>query len=213
MAAQRSIAGDLAVNFGLGIAAGLCILSISSLLLIPASYSMNRFIYHSAPMRIIIGLLSLPLFIVLVPMVWFEQIPKVPYFGLFPARSPPATTGLKSGSYFASVFNLIELFLDPFNTYNVKADYLKLIDHMLVKEGEAQTKTLNGKDFMVTSGAVSEEFFEAARELGTKVEFNLWKEAHATIKDSGIGKIIFSPVGSLASNQNQSTSPSPNQSL
>jgi len=194
MAAQRSIAGDLAVNFGLGIAAGLCILSISSLLLIPASYSMNRFIYHSVPMRIIIGLLSLPLFIVLVPMVWFEQIPKAPYFGLFPVRSPPVTSGPKSGSYFASVFNIIELFLDPFNTYIVKADYLKLIDHMLVKEGEAQAKTLNGKDFMVTRGAVSEEFFEAARGLGTSILFDDWEQAHATIKHSGIGEIIFSPA-------------------
>lgn len=173
----------LAQSLGTGLAAGMVIMAVASIILIPASYMMNRFIYHNAFMRLLIGILSgagsFFVFLFLIVKRW-RGWTKAHYFGLIPIFQAGDGTGEDAGKM-AFVSKIIRLFAHPlimfFTSPDDKAGYeaaitqgLRLMPEDIPLVGGAQmhipsdlTRDRRDIDVDVKSGVVCEEFFEAAR--------------------------------------------------
>jgi hypothetical protein len=91
----------LATALGSGFAIGLVTVFIITVVTLPMSYVMNRFIYHNWIMRGIVGGLSLyvsPLiFLLMLVMRIIGKWDKIRYFGLLPIFADVAESGQESG--------------------------------------------------------------------------------------------------------------------
>jgi hypothetical protein len=91
----------LATAIGSGFAIGLVTVFIITVVTLPMSYIMNRFIYHNWIMRGIVGGLSLyvsPLvFLLMVVMRFIGKWDKIRYFGLLPLFADVAVPGQETG--------------------------------------------------------------------------------------------------------------------
>ena len=173
----------LAQSLGTGLAAGMVIMAVASIILIPTSYMMNRFIYHNAFMRLLIGILSgagsFFVFLFLIVKRW-QGWSKAHYFGLIPLRQSGDGTGAIVGKM-AFVTKIIDLIMHPLTMFYTgpadKAGYeaaitqgLRLMSEDIPLVGGAPmripsdlTPDRRDVDVDVKSGVVCEEFFEAAR--------------------------------------------------
>jgi len=181
-----------------GFLSGLSVMFTITIILIPVSYAMNRFIYHGAFMRVILGIiagvLSVASFVILSILLLSGQLNRVHYFGLMPViktGDPVEPTG-----YFAFAMKILIVLLHPFYMFYGGGDvegYKETIRQCLVPADSATMETtLGGKTVTATKGAVCEEFFEAARAAGSEKDKAMWHIKMDDIRKSGISSFIFS---------------------
>ncbi len=190
--------GDSIIN---GLTTGLSTMLVLTLVLLPISYVMNTYIYHSGAMRLVLGIIAGVGSILSVLVLFGARIgmgsafPKAHYFGLMPLKQDAGLPG--PWAYFDLVRRTINMFLDPFNTAITDATDINAfkgsIEKLLVKElPEPIKKVLPGAgEITVRPGVVSEEFFEAAREVGEIVDYEGWKREMRSLEESGIGQLLF----------------------
>lgn len=195
----------LAKSLGIGFATGLSTVSFATLVSLPASYIMNRFIYHSSLMRLMLGgatgFLSIFAICGIALMIFLGKWQPVHYFGLAPiytvTENPIEPTG-----YLAFVFKLFYMLIHPitmfYTTDEDEQGYARAIEPLLVPK-EAETAkmhlTINGVDTEVDvrRGAVSEEFSKLTRQAGSIVSKEDWIRFMKMLQDSGVGKFVFTP--------------------
>jgi len=173
----------LAQSLGTGLAAGMVIMAVASVILIPASYMMNRFIYHGTFMRLLIGILSgagsFFIFLFLIVKRW-QGWSKAHYFGLIPLRQSGDGTGAIVGKM-AFVTKIVDLFMHPLTMFYTGSDDvtsyktaiaqglrlmpedIPLVEGAPMRIPSDLTPDRRDIDVDVKSGVVCEEFFEAAR--------------------------------------------------
>ena len=178
---------DFLKRLGIGIGLGLSIMMGITAVFLPASYMMNKLIYHHPFMRFITGLiagiLSILAFIVLIIMRLTSSVPQIHYFGLFPVVDIPG-----QGSYtgwLAILFTIFSYIFHPFITFysgsdEDKAGYREAVGGLLVK-GEL-TEEFAGQKF--AKGAVCEAFFEKARAVGA-IKDSTWANAINDLTETG----------------------------
>jgi hypothetical protein len=190
----------LAQSLGTGLAAGMVIMAVASIILIPASYMMNRFIYHNAFMRLLIGILSgagsFFVFLFLIVKRW-RGWSKAHYFGLIPLRQSGDGTGAIVGKM-AFVTKIVDLIMHPLTMFYTgpadKAGYEAAITQGLRLMSAEKTGTpmkLHGTDVTVKDGTVSEEFFEAARNVATITKKAGWTNQFEDGTLTTIGKALY----------------------
>ena len=205
----------LAASLGSGFAIGLTTLLVTTFAMVPASYVMNKFIYHGPVMRLTLGLVagacSFFAFIVLAVLLVLGRIQPTHYFGLFPVVKT-AELSVAPG-YLAVLLKILYALYHPFIMFfNPSADddvrgYTSAVEALLVK-GTPVTKSVpHGDDSVpvqVLKGAVCEEFFEAARRAGTMTT-KLGSYMHA-LEESGVGQIIFDSASGTSDTTSAGTS-------
>jgi len=172
---------------------------------LPASYMMNKLIYHQPSMRlmagIVAGILSIFSFLALIILRYVEFTPQVYYFGLFPIVDVPGQGSYTGWEKF--VFTIFSYIFHPFITFysgsgEDKAGYKAAVENLLIT-GEL-TEEFAGQNF--AKGAVSEAFFEKARAVGT-IKDSTWMNAINDLTE--IGKKIFNS-DAVESSKNLSSS-------
>jgi hypothetical protein len=183
---------DVGKRIGIGLLLGVGIMMGITAVLLPASYMMNKLIYHPPSMRfmagIIAGLLSIFSFLILIVLRIIGVTPQLYYFGLFPALDVPG-----QGSYtgwLKILFTIFSYIFHPFITFysgsgEDKEGYKTAVENLLVKD--KPTEEFAGQQF--AKGAVSEAFFEKAREAGTYSDVRTWSDAMYDLTETG--KKIF----------------------
>ena len=189
---------SLTRSMWMGFVLGVTVMFGITIILIPVSYAMNKFIYHGAFMRVILGIIagvfSVVSFVVLSGLLLAGQLNRVHYFGLMPV----ITTGdpIEPTGYFAFIMKFIIILIHPLYMFYGQGDdigYKETIKQCLVSEdAEEKEMTLNGKTVTATKGAVCEEFFAAARAAGSEKDKALWEAKMNELQKSGIGSFIFS---------------------
>ena len=168
---------SLGQSFGNGIAWGLIIVGAVTVMVLPASYVMNKFIYHVWPMRLLLGIFvgafSVFSFFVIAGMRILDYIKPVHYFGLLPVISMQSDTMQGTFAW------LISLLIHPLQTLIDRPAYEASIQHFLVEDG---------------SVAVNEDFFAGARGAAAEEDQDLWKTKMQGLVDGGIGDQLFWPV-------------------
>lgn len=173
-----------------GFGTGIGVVGLSALILIPISATMNLFIHHHPSMRLLMGILGGATFIFTLPILFFKE-KKPYYYGLFPMSLQEP--GLPEGS-FQWFFSFLNIFTEPFHMVMNTAEYEKSLDSLLLpKEGGAEEysqQMLLGNNVTVRKGAVSEEFFQAAKEAG-HLSADQWANRMKELEDSKIGQTLF----------------------
>jgi hypothetical protein len=172
---------------GAGIGIGLVIASIPILIFLPASYVMNRYIYHHWALRFLMGLVvgCLPVIslIAVACMRIFAWGPAT-FFGLMPLYD--AENMELPGGYLTFLYRIFYALMEPFASYastNPTA-YKEAIQPLLVSEDSPSN---NG----VFQQAVPESFFQDARKAGTIADKTEWTAFMKRLEESGVGKYIF----------------------
>lgn len=152
---------DNAMLKRVGIAAGVAIATSFSTLIVltiislPASYMMNRIIYHHWGMRLLVGLATVPMsFFIFVALVVLRVLGvwnKVHYFGFFPIAN--AVSFENSGSIVDFLYSIYLQIINPITYTGDKGEFAKGIENAmnLLPRG--------------SPGAVNEELFEKARQI------------------------------------------------
>ncbi len=156
--------GKIAAAMGTGLASGLIILSVIHAAALPVSYVMNRYIYHGALMRIVIGFLGLLAFVPTFLMLMLNAAtfgllaPKIGglfkqqhYFGLFPLSLTSDEAFTVTG-WSAPLFRFFRWFAAPFQMKWDDGAYEEAASALLVDPSKA--------------AVVNEELFTRARDLG-----------------------------------------------
>jgi hypothetical protein len=132
-------AGQIAAHFGASLASGLVITMTILVLLLPVSFTMNRFIYHHWLMRLIVGavagFLGIGAFLAILALILFKVIKPSHYFGLFPLTNVSAgvTSGWIMPTFLGRFLNPV---LHPFQLYWDEPAYMTAVEEMLAKEGQ-----------------------------------------------------------------------------
>lgn len=107
---------NLATSFGIGLATGISTLLLVTMILLPVSYMMNRFIYHHWIMRLTLGFVALvlfPFFFIGMIIMTFAGLRPAHYFGLIPTYLQASIPGEPVG-FFASFFKILSILYHPF---------------------------------------------------------------------------------------------------
>lgn len=184
----------LGAAFGIGIATGISTLFGITLLFLPASWVMNRFIYHSTGMRIVLGFIaaigSVFSLAIILGGTLSGAFKKIHYFSLLPtfAKGPPRAA---PSGYFSTIWEAIVNFVQHPTLFEF--DAAKIVDtmsHLLVDS--ANTDITIGAD-TIKEGAVYEKLFEDARAAGAHTDkAATW--ASEMNKLSAIGNTVFTGV-------------------
>ena len=177
---------------GLGLAVGLVLMTIITVVTLPASFMMNRLAYHNAAMRFLVGLIAMNLniiaFIAIFIMVVTGMWNKPYYFGLwplYPTKGPTSYTG-----WLALPFKIFSYFFHPIMFFFTgssedKEGYRRAVEGLLVK----RDTTLEYKGQKYAPGAVCEAFGEDTRAVGAISNHTAWSNAIADLVLTG--KAIF----------------------
>jgi hypothetical protein len=198
---DASGAAIVATALGNGIALGLATVTAITITLLPASYVMNRFSYHTPLMRIIMGIMaavgSFAIFAIVMIGCATGSFRKPHYFGLLPTLldmggNKPGPTG-----WFAWAGKLVDLIAHPFKLAYNEAGYVANIQGLLVPENAPKVPIANslvdgGKPAEIYKGAVYEQFFKAARAAGAEQNHDKWVTKMTELEASGIGAAMFS---------------------
>jgi len=166
---------DLGKSFGIGLLVGLLFMFFSTVALLPASYFMNRFVYHSGAMRLLLMVFSIALapifFAVLIVGRIFGFIHPTHYFGLFPIILYETPKGDVSGWY-AWLQKLWIFLLHPLIMfYEGDADKQGFI---------AAVEMLTGKE---DEKKVDEKLYAAARDAGAERYLSKWHDGIKKIQE------------------------------
>ena len=126
---------DLAVSFGIGLVTGISTLLFVTILFVPVSYMMNRYIYHHWTMRLMIGLLCVVLFpfaFIYMFFASFAGLDKAYYFGMFPLIEQENADGQNErGDTFAFLFKIFTVMIHPFVVFFDPTEYKAAISPLL----------------------------------------------------------------------------------
>lgn len=107
---------DFAVALGGGIAAGLSAVLSITILVLPVSWVMNRFVYHNGVMRVLLALatsaFSFVSFVIVLASCLYDKENKVHYFGLLPTRITGGVT--EPTGYTAFITRVWNAVIHPF---------------------------------------------------------------------------------------------------
>jgi len=192
---MNNLMTTIATGFGLGIST----LLFSTLTYIPASFVMNKFIYHAPAMRVILGIIagafSILSFIVILVMRC-SSMEKVHYFGLFPTWMQ--TTDSEPTGWSAFFFKFLALFTHPFMMFFLDDDrepFKKMLEPLLVPaDAPFEMKTIPGQteQVKVYKGAVNEAFSRAVRYAGSIENDGKWGTEMESLQPAG--QFIFTPA-------------------
>lgn len=192
---DASGAALVAQSLGAGVAIGLSSIAAITIALLPASWVMNRFIYHTPLMRVILAVLAglgsfLTFAIVLIGCAT-GLLGKPYYFGLLPTFLNRGGEGEPVG-FFALLTKFARAIAHPFQMRYIGVEdekgFEKTVEMMLVPK-TGPTLTVGGKELF--KGAVYEPFFEGARKVGAKVLDSKWREGMNALSASGVGQALF----------------------
>jgi len=190
--------GALMTNISIGFGLGLTTMLVITVVMIPVSYAMNKFVYHGPVMRLMLGVLaaifSVVGFIVISGMFISGQLKPVHYFGLAPlikiSESPIEPTG-----YLAFLFKILSVFVHPISMFYTEPGDVTGFEHNIrqVMVSDAVTEDFPWGDgtVKVTKGAVSEAFSLAVNDAAAIAEPAEWSTKMATLSGSGISQFIF----------------------
>lgn len=163
----------IATALGAGLASGLIMLSAIHAAALPVSYVMNRYIYHGALMRIVIGFLGLLAFVPIFLMLMLNAAtfgllaPKIGglfrsqhYFGLFPLSLTSDEAFTVTG-WSAPLFRFFRWFAAPFQMKWDDGAYEEAASALLVDPSK--------------NVVVNEQLFSAARDLGAIGRPGAWQ--------------------------------------
>jgi len=198
----------LASSLGAGFAIGLATMLVATFTAIPASYVMNKFIYHGPVMRLMMGLIagacSFFAFLVIAVLLMMGKVQPTHYFGLFPVVKAADTSAVPG--YLAFLLNIFYIFYHPFIMFFNKPEdstesrnddykgYVNAVEAIVVKGTPVTLKVPSEegdpKEVSVLKGAVCEEFFEAARKAAF-LQKDKWGTYMGELQSSGVGQVIF----------------------
>jgi hypothetical protein len=183
----------LGTALGVGLATGISTLFGITLLFLPASWVMNRFIYHSTGMRIVLGFIaaigSIFSFAIILGGTLSGAFQKIHYFSLLPISIKNAPSPTPSG-YGTALFEQISNFV----LHPIKFDFdaAKIVDtmsHLLVDS--ANTDITIGAD-TIKKGAVYEKLVEDARAAGARTDdARTWAGEMNAL--TAAGQAVFTP--------------------
>jgi hypothetical protein len=177
-----------ALRVGLSIGVGISMLPI--ILLLPASYVMNTFIYHHWAIRLILGIFIsyFPVIsLIVVAILRLVSWKSATYFGLLPLYTLSEDIELPGG-YFTFLYRIFYAIIDPFLSHENISAYKQSIQHFLVAE-ESPFHMFGDK--RVYKHAVPEFFFEASRSAGRIEDTTKWTEYMKQLETLGVGKYVF----------------------
>lgn len=198
---DASGAAIVASALGNGVALGLSAVLAITIALLPASYVMNKFSYHTSLMRVIMGIIaavgSFGTFAIILIGCATGGFSKPHYFGLLPTFLDMGEPVAEPTGWFAWIQRLMMLIAHPFKLFYDEAGYAANIERLLVSaDGPKVTigdPLVDGGPTEIYKGAVYEPFFEKARKIGTIQNHEKWKSEIAALAESGIGQALFSP--------------------
>jgi hypothetical protein len=177
----------LAKSLGMGFATGISTVSAATLVTLPASYIMNRFIYHGSLMRLMLGgvtaCFSIFGIIIIALMLLLGKWKPVHYFGLLPVF-PVTENPVVPKGYLSFIFTIFYALIHPITMFYINDEdekgFVNTIEPMLVPKDAPTTTlklTINGeeKDVEVRKGAVCEEFTAATQAAGSIPNDKVWK--------------------------------------
>lgn len=173
---------------------------------IPASYVMNRFIYHSGPMRTILGFIASNPIIFVVVLVGrlFDSVTgaglgKSPYLGILPIFEAEPV-GEEEGGYFTMFKKMWAAITEPLRWSYDQGKYEHAVEHLLLPAGSKSTNVDlgGGKVVPVYNGGVCPEFLALARRAGG-LSTRDWATEMDRLESLGVGKIMFSNPEQAAS--------------
>ncbi len=201
----------LATAIGSGFAIGLVTVFIITVVTLPMSYIMNRFIYHNWIMRGIVGGLSLyvsPLvFLLMLTMRFIGKWDKIRYFGLLPLFADVAEPGQETGWIMSILMKFWGALRAPFVMHmgldEDKAGFAAAIEAGLdllpkpektYKVGIPTAEQLEEKPDTwsrvdVAPGAVSLELNAMARGLAAAASSGDWKEMMSVFDYDGKDRV------------------------
>jgi hypothetical protein len=186
---------------GNGIALGLATVTAITITLLPASYVMNRFSYHTPLMRIIMGIMaavgSFATFAIVMIGCATGSFRKPHYFGLLPTLLDMGGPETAKTGWFAWAKQLVTLIAHPFKLFYNEEGYVANIESLLVPKKDGPTAPIanplvEGGPDKIYKGAVYEQFFKAARAAGAIENHGKWVARMTELEDSGIGAAMFS---------------------
>ena len=151
---------------GIGLGIGLALMTSVTVFTLPASYMMNKLVYHHPIMRVMAGLIagifSIFVFPLVLIMVASGNWQSLHYFGLWPTvqtEGPASYTG-----WLAPFFAITNLIFHPFmmlytGSAEDKLGYEKAMNGILIEKGP---------------GVVNEELFAEARKAGAISNYSEW---------------------------------------
>jgi len=149
-----------------GLATGLGIMVALTLVLLPISYVMNRYIYHHWTMRLLLAVLT----VVALPIAWIGLffVPRIHYFGLVPLlRSGDATAADPEG-WFAGLWRFLNILKHPFLEMMSEPDdqtaWMTSMSSLLITDPQKQR-------------AVPESLWEEARRIAVIESQGAWQTA------------------------------------
>jgi hypothetical protein len=203
---------DIGGNIAFGLTSGIVLALTTVAVVLPASYVMNRFVYHTGPMRSLMGLivaigsvLSLAFLIGYKIYTWANGgSAAVHYFGLLPIFLNSGDDASSGGSFLKDdvpnyLWNMIR---DPVSLFYDKEGYTATVSAMVdayrarvphLPEGLTATGQLGANTVTVNAGCVSEEFFAEARRIGT-LSHEKWGSEITTPTLKALGETIFAGV-------------------
>ncbi len=201
---------DIGSNITFGLTSGIVLALTTAALVLPASYVMNRFVYHTGPMRTLMGIVAavgsvLSMVILLAYKVYTLSVGTsayVHYFGLLPVFLREPTDGSGGGDSFLKdkvpdyMWNMVR---DPVSLFYDKDAYTESVSSMVdayrarvphLVSGIVATGDISGASVTVNAGCVSEEFFAEARRIGT-LGRDKWGAAITDGTMRSLGETIF----------------------
>jgi hypothetical protein len=184
-----------------GMLLGFTIMSTITAVVLPASYVMNRFIYHAGPMRFILGLMAAHPAAFLVILIgrfinWVSNgtggFERASYAGLIPLMEyDPASAGAPEG-WLASLKRLGQMFIEPVSWVYDDTQYKKAVEQLLLPDTtKATSLELNGQPVTAFKGGVCAPFLAAAREAGAMENPREWRATMRMLAESGVGSMMF----------------------
>jgi len=201
----------IATALGNGIAVGLLTMLGITILFLPASWIMNRFVYHTTLMRVLLGAatahsMGLGFAVVLFGCL-MGSFKKVHYFGLFPTFLSAAAEPV---GWMGPLLRLWNVVTHPFRINmdggQADVDALKAtIEQFLVPTDAAESqdtdagvadvlRSLSGEETgpKIYKKAVCEPFYAAARAAGALKDDDQWVATMKALEETGVGQYQMS---------------------
>jgi len=149
------------IGLGIGVAIGLA----TTVVLLPISWFMNRYIYHGIVMRGITGVIAVMLFPIV--LIWmFIFAPRIRYFTALPIVFFEDTNTSMSAGWFYSIWKIVVAVFDPIMYTATDEQLAESASHLLLP---ASQKAIPGNN------VVPENLFMAAQQLASVRDRDSWQ--------------------------------------
>ena len=188
------------IQHGFGV--GLTLMVSLTLMLLPASVMMNRFIHHHWSLRLLMGWLgsTMWIFTIIYALIYWRG---QHFFGVYPLVNtenmdlpvlPESMWGWPAWMFtWMGMLHKFPLYAVSMGTTDVdKQAYRAAIERTLLPPPDSKyIPTDFNTKIPVTVGRVHEDFFRIAREAGSHLEFGEWNNMMKLLEKSKVGEILF----------------------